>query len=86
MRYFSICFIITPIINAITDESVYSSVAILLQGIYGIAAFVGPTSLLLIIGLTYLDIPYTTWMKYIWRFILALIIIVVVVTLLVTLL
>ena len=78
--------IFAPIINLITDESIYSSVAILLQGIYGIFMFVGPTSLVLILGLTYLDIPYTTWLKYIWRFILALIILLALVVLLVTLL
>ena len=62
------------IVNLITDESILASVAILLQGIYGIFFLVGPTSLILIIGLTYLDIPYTTWLKYIWRFAIALII------------
>ena len=76
----------SPIVNLITDESVYTSVAVLLQGIYGIALLVGPTSLLLIIGLTYFDVPYTTWLRYIWRFILSLVILVALVTLLVVLL
>lgn len=62
------------IVNLITDESILASVSILLQGIYGIFFLVGPTSIILIIGLTYLDIPYTTWLKYIWRFVIALII------------
>ena len=75
-----------PIINLITDESIYTSVAILLQGIYGIFMLVGPTSLFLILGLSYLNIPYTTWLKYIWRFILTLIILLALVVVLVTLL
>lgn len=75
----------SPLATLITDESIYPAVAILFQGIYGIVAFVGPTSLFLILGLTYLDIPYTTWLKYIWRFILYLIILVALVTLCVTL-
>ena len=62
------------ITSLITDESILGSVAVLFQGIYGIFTLVGPTSLILIIGLTYLDIPYTTWLKYIWRFAVALII------------
>lgn len=74
-----------PIVTLITDEAVYAPVAMLLQGIYGIISLVGPTSIILIIGLTYLDIPYTTWLKYIWRFILMLIILLALVTLLVTL-
>lgn len=76
----------SPIINLITDESIYESVAILLQGIYGIISIVGPTSLILIFGLSYFDIPYTTWLKYIWRFILGLIILLALVVCLVILL
>jgi len=72
--------VFSPIVNLITDESIYASVAILLQGIYGIAALMGPTSLFLILCLTYFDIPYTTWLRYIWRFILGIIIVVGIVT------
>lgn len=77
--------VFSPIINLITDEGIYESVAILLQGIYGTFLLVGPTSLVLILGLTYFDIPYTTWLKYIWRFILYLIVLLSLVTFLVTL-
>ena len=78
--------VFSPIVNLITDESIYSSVAILLQGIYGIFMLIGPTSIILIIGLSYMDVQYTTWVKYIWRFILYLIILVAVVTAIVVLL
>lgn len=78
--------IYNPIIEAITDKSIYSAVSVLFQGIFGIFTLVGPTSLVLILGLMYLDVPYTTWLKYIWRFILALIIVLALVTLLVTVL
>ena len=84
--YYIIAGCFSPIVNLITDESVYDSVAILLQGIYGIFSLVGPTSLILIFGLTYFDVPYTTWLKYIWRFILGLIIVLALVTCLVVLL
>ncbi len=77
--------VFSPISTLITDESIYSSVAILFQGLFGIFSLVGPTSLILILGLTYLDIPYTTWLKYIWRFFLYLVILVALVTLLVVL-
>lgn len=66
--------VFTPILNLITDESIYASVALLFQGIYAIFSIVSPTSLILIFALSYYDIPYTTWLKYIWRFILGLII------------
>ncbi len=77
--------IFTPITKLITDESIYSSVALLFQGIYSIFMLVGPTSIFLILGLSYFDIPYTTWLKYIWRFILALVVLLALVTLLVIL-
>ena len=31
-------------------------------------ALIAPTSVILMIGLSYLDIPYTKWLKYIWKF------------------
>jgi len=34
----------------------------------GLVSFFAPTSLILLIGLKYLEIPYGTWMKYIWKF------------------
>ena len=30
--------------------------------------FVAPTSILLFFGLSYLNIPYKKWIKYIWQF------------------
>lgn len=84
--YYIVGGVFSPVINLITDESVYSSVAILLQGIYGVFSIVGPTSLILIFTLSYMNIPYTTWIKYIWRFVLALVILLALVTLLVVLL
>ena len=72
--YYITAGVFAPIVNLITDESIYESVAILLQGIYGIFSIFGPTSLILIFGLSYTDVPYTTWLKFIWRLVLGLII------------
>ena len=38
--------------------------------IYGLLQFFIPTSILLMVGLTYTKVEYKDWMKYIWRFIL----------------
>lgn len=84
--YYIVIGVFSPILELITDETVYSSVAILFQGIYGIFSVVGPTSIILIFILSYMNVPYTTWLKYIWRFILGLIILLALVTLLVVLL
>jgi len=83
--YYIVVGVFSPVIALISDESVYASVAIMLQGIYGIFSLIGPTSIILIFALTYFDIPYTTWVKFIWRFILSLIILVAFVTALVVL-
>ena len=39
-----------------------------------IALLFGPTSFILLAALTYADVPYTKWLKYIWKFALSLII------------
>lgn len=84
--FYIVLGVFSPILNLVTDETVYESIAILFQGIYAIFSIVGPTSLILIFTLSYINVPYTTWIKYIWRFILALIILLALVTLLVVLL
>lgn len=43
--------------------------------LYGFIGFFAPTSAILVIGLTYLDIDYKTWMKYSWMFIVAMLVI-----------
>ena len=53
------------------------------QSVYGLIRIVGPTSVFLIIGLSYLEVPYKSWLKYIWRFVLELLIVVFVVLMLV---
>lgn len=40
---------------------------------------VAPTSFILMIALTYLDVPYSKWLKYIWRFLLSIFVAVVIV-------
>lgn len=38
---------------------------------YGLAMLLGPTSFILMAALSYLDIPYTKWLKFIWKFALS---------------
>lgn len=45
-------------------------IAIILQTTYGLASIFAPSSAILLIGLSYLDIKYTEWLKYIWKFLL----------------
>lgn len=52
------------------DANVIPAIAFIFQTIYGIVMLIAPTSMLLLVGLTYLRIPYQEWVKYIWKFLL----------------
>lgn len=52
--------------------------AVIMQSAYGLISFVAPTSAVLLIGLSYLDIKYKNWLKYIWKFAVAMIVITIV--------
>lgn len=41
-----------------------------------IAFVAGPTSFVLLAALTYLDVPYMDWLKYVWKFVLSFILVV----------
>lgn len=83
--YYTTSAIFTPIVGALTESANLSVYAIMFQSVYGLVQLVGPTSILLIICLTYLDVPYKTWLKYIWRFIVELIIVILIVLMIVSL-
>ena len=52
---------------------------LLAQGVYGATMFVAPTSIAVVLGLTYLNVSYKEWLKRIWKLALGLLAIVVVV-------
>lgn len=84
--YYGAIGVFNPILTAVTDEAMHQVLGVAFQSLHGLVMLVGPTSILLIIGLSYLDIPYTTWLKYIWRFVLELFIIIFAVLLIVSIL
>lgn len=75
--YYTVAGVFSPLLAAVTDESMYNAYAMTFQSIYGLVCIIGPTSLLLIFVLKYFDVPYTTWVKYIWRFVLMLLLLVI---------
>lgn len=83
--YYTVAGVFTPILKAVSDETMLAPLALSFQSLYGLISIIGPTSLMLIFALSYLDVPYTTWLKYIWRFILALFILVIAVLLIIAL-
>lgn len=74
--YYTSSSVFTPIVTSLSKDANLSVYAVMLQSLYGLVQIIGPTSILLLVGLSYLDIPYKTWIKYIWRFVLALFIII----------
>lgn len=71
--------------TVITDTNSYSVIAVIAQSIYGFTMLFAPTSLILMMVLSYLDISYSKWLKNVWKllleFLVALIIILVIVIL-----
>ena len=70
-------YIANYVIPQLAAQSVNAKVlAIMIQGLYGVTMFVAPTSAVLILGLSYLGIPYKEWIKKTWKLIVALLIVV----------
>lgn len=58
-------------------------IAVIMQSTYGLISFVAPTSAILLIGLSYLDIKYKSWLKYIWKFLVAMLVVTIVMALII---
>lgn len=63
----------------VTDSASYSVIAVISQAMYGFAMLFAPTSLILMVVLSYLDIPYSKWLKTIWKLLLEFLVILLVV-------
>lgn len=68
------------VLNMITYETYNNTlllpvITLVLQFIHGLVMFVAPTSILLITGLSYLDISYKEWISYIWKYLLKVVVI-----------
>ncbi len=83
--YYTSAGVFTSIVSALPDKANLSVYALMFQSLYGLVQLVGPTSILLIVGLSYLEVPYKTWLKYIWRFIVELLIVILVILMIVSL-
>ena len=53
--------------------------AIISQASFGFVSFFVPSSAILMMGLAYLDLPYKDWLKYIWKFLVAMLIVIAVI-------
>lgn len=81
--YYTVAGVFSNILAVVSDAALLPVLAIMFQSFYGLVMLIGPTSILLIVGLTYLDIPYGKWVRYIWRLVFKLFILIFVVLLVV---
>lgn len=84
--YYTSSGVFSSIISSLSDKANLSIYAVMFQSLFGLVQLVGPTSLLIIVGLSYLEVPYKSWFKYIWRFVVELLIVVLLVLMIVSLL
>lgn len=50
----------------------FSLIGMIVQFIHGLVQFIAPTSVILVAGLTYFEIPYAEWLKKLWKLFLSL--------------
>ncbi len=75
--YFGVSSILSSLIN--NFDVTFTSLAVLtMQYTHGLISLVAPTSLFLVAGLSYLEIPYQKWLSYVWKLVLLLAVITIV--------
>lgn len=73
-----------PVFTAIiTNKDYYGVIAFIVQSVFNLMMIIAPTSVGLIVGLYYLDISFTKWVKYIWKLFLLLLVIILVISIII---
>lgn len=77
--------LVSPIFTIVyTNSNVYSVIGFILQSVYYLVMIFAPTSIALVIGLYYFDIPYNKWFKFIWKVLLSIFIIIIIISIILT--
>jgi len=71
--------------SVVTDSTLYPVLAVIWQAVYGLTMLIAPTSVILLGTLSYLEIPYTQWIKHIWKLFVELLIVLIVIFFILTL-
>ena len=61
--------------SIIQDSAVYPKVAVIIQSMYGLTMLIAPTSVVLMVALSYLNISFKEWFKAIWKLLVVLLIV-----------
>jgi uncharacterized ion transporter superfamily protein YfcC len=62
--------------SLISDPAIDTTLALFFQTMYGLTTLFAPTSLILLIGLSYLDVSYGEWIKHIFKLLLQLFVVI----------
>lgn len=77
-------YLLSNLYGAIVSfENQYVLIGMIAQTIHGLMQLILPTSVILVAGLTYFEIPYTKWLKDMWKFFLSLLIVIIILLILV---
>lgn len=68
-------------VTAVSTPEKVGIISLIWQSMYGLMMLIAPTSVLLLVTLSYLDISYTKWLKAIWKLLLELFVVILIVLL-----
>ena len=61
---------VIPYLASVVSKDVYKTIAALYPAVYGLTMLVAPTSVVLMVVLSYMGISYKDWLKNIWKLLL----------------
>ncbi len=65
--------------SLVTDKAVYSIIWVIFQAIYGLVMVIAPTSVILMVTLSYLNVSFKEWVKNIWKYALEMLVVLLVI-------
>lgn len=71
---------INQLIGSLFTTASNSSIgALIFQTSYGFASFIAPTSVMLMLGLSMMNVRYSEWIKHIWKFAISLLVVIMII-------
>ena len=61
--------------SIISDKTVYSIIWVIFQSIYGLTMLVAPTSVVLMVSLSYLNVSFKEWLKNVWKLVIEILVV-----------
>ena len=75
----------TGVLYTTLNTSEITIISVIFQSMYGLATLIAPTSVILLVTLSYLHIPYGKWLKSNWKLIVELLVLLLAIFLILTL-